>query len=378
MRSVLFICDYAAPFEGGFITSLIRLSDELKNKGYQLTYIFPREISYISKLRSKGEVLIIESFAGKKMDVKLLSKAFNLVKQKNIDIIHTNFGLATFLAGTIIASILRIKHVAHVRSISVNIEKGTGFKRRLKKIFFSGLHYLSKNKYIAISNEIKTKLIENQGYPSSSITVVFNAVENNNEISGPLIGTLPDIPDHKFIVGMVSHFSPYKDHQTLVLAAEELVKVHKDLYFICVGGELLKSKISYRDIVMNMVNKKGLMDYFTFTGELKNTAQIIKKFNVGCLISHKEGFGNAAAEYMLYSKPVIATNTGGLKDLIDDGRSGFLIQPGDFRALSYKIDYLYSHQETAKEMGCNGFERVTTHFNMNKFIQGVLKVYEGV
>lgn len=91
-----------------------------------------------------------------------------------------------------------------------------------------------------------------------------------------------------------------------------------------------------------------------------------------------EGFGLVFLEANLFKVPVIGASSGGIKEAIINGKSGFLIEPNDIHGLIEKINFLYNNQEIKTEMGEYGQKRVITNFNWEELIQKYFKLFNEI
>ncbi|MBK7377404.1 MAG: glycosyltransferase [Ignavibacteriales bacterium] len=234
--NILYINDFAPSFPGSFFESLDALSSRLKKDNHNLYYIFPLEREYIKRLDELGVVYYCPTFMGKKFDINLFKLTYRVCKKENIDIIHTNFGFGGFFAATILSGILKIKHIAHERSLSSNLDSGYNIriKRFRAKVLFGVLNFLGDTSYIAISNEIKENLINQIEIDKNKIIIIPNAVisnRQNGEKKNLEYSTVKKIALTKKIIGMVAHFGPHKDHKILVDVAAMVIKKPRMSYF---------------------------------------------------------------------------------------------------------------------------------------------------
>ncbi|MDQ7799468.1 MAG: glycosyltransferase [Candidatus Edwardsbacteria bacterium] len=172
------------------------------------------------------------------------------------------------------------------------------------------------------------------------------------------------------VVGMVATFSEYKDYETYLNAAQQLVKSRKDVTFVAVGGgpclEKMKQLVSpiYQDRVI-------------FTGQRRDVEPLINIFDIGVLCSTKlgEGISNSIMEYMALNKPCIASDVGGTPELVVDGETGILVDCGDAEQLAQKIEYLLDNPVVAKQMGLAGRKRLNDQFNLEKMVSNYIDLY---
>lgn len=89
-----------------------------------------------------------------------------------------------------------------------------------------------------------------------------------------------------------------------------------------------------------------------------------------------EGFPNAVAQAMAFGKPVVATRIGAMPEIVEDGKTGLLFDPGNSEELAAKIDLLYNRPETCREMGKAGREKARTEYSEEKFYSRLMMIYE--
>ena len=88
-----------------------------------------------------------------------------------------------------------------------------------------------------------------------------------------------------------------------------------------------------------------------------------------------EGFPGVLIEAMRHGKPVICSNIGGLSEIVEDGKTGLLFEPGNSKDLAEKINYLYAKPELCKEMGQAGRRKVLDEYSPRKYYEQLMTVY---
>jgi len=102
------------------------------------------------------------------------------------------------------------------------------------------------------------------------------------------------------------------------------------------------------------------------------------KASVVIIPSVFEGFGLSAVEAMACGTPIIATDVDALRDVVEDGKNGLLVQYNNVEALSEKIIYLLKNKDEQSKFSINGKKRVKNVYNWNKISRDILRVYEDV
>jgi len=173
------------------------------------------------------------------------------------------------------------------------------------------------------------------------------------------------------IIGMTASFSDKKDYETFVCAGKNILKKRKDVIFLAIGDGPNFAKVK------NSVEDEYLSN-FRFLGKQDDVESIVNIFDVGVLATFTEGISNAIMEYMIFGKPVIATNGGGTKELVVNKENGFLIGEQNVDQLSEKIEYLLDNPDIAKTMGENGKKRIEQYFSMDAMVTKTLELYRVV
>ena len=145
-----------------------------------------------------------------------------------------------------------------------------------------------------------------------------------------------------------------------LLTLTKVMKELPDVTFYFAGDGFYKDKIIPR--LKNFEN-------FVWLGSLEYPVEV-KKFlseiDVYLLLSGMEGLGQTIIEALLMEKPVIATNIGGIPELIEDGKTGFLIETGNHEDLIKKINHVFDQPVIANNMGSKGKKIIKENFNWDK------------
>jgi len=124
--------------------------------------------------------------------------------------------------------------------------------------------------------------------------------------------------------------------------------------------------------------KRGLKDRVVFTGFYDDPLSLVGAMDVFALPSEKEGLPRVVLEAMLMERPVVASRIPGVDEVVVDGKTGLLVEPGDHRALADALKGLFDSPEKRTAMGREGRERVETGFSMEGYVTGVERVFAGV
>lgn len=187
-------------------------------------------------------------------------------------------------------------------------------------------------------------------------------------------GIPPDAP----VIGVIGNVKEWKGQETIVRATAALCRSHPELRCVLVGGtspvdqwylDRLKSLCRQLDIEKNVV----------FTGFQPNPIDYMRLMDVVAHTStDPEPFGIVLLESMLVAKPLVSTTIGGPAEIVVNGVTGLLVEPGAPDKLADAVDTLLRNPDAAAEMGRNGRARLESEFALERTVSKTTAVYERV
>jgi len=176
-----------------------------------------------------------------------------------------------------------------------------------------------------------------------------------------------------YVIGMVAAFSNKKDYSTFLTSAKMILSKRRDVCFLLIGDGPNRNK--YEQTVSD-----ELRSYIRFLGKMEAVEKLVSIFTVGVLTSNTngEGISNSIMEYMALSKPVVATDCRGNRELTEDGKTAFLIPEGDAKVLNNYLTLLLDDSILAKKMGDAGKLRLKTEFSLEKLTNRHIELYNEI
>lgn len=174
------------------------------------------------------------------------------------------------------------------------------------------------------------------------------------------------------IVGLVGRIVEGKGHKEFILSAKEILKIEPSVKFVIVGDSKGESD-GYFQAVKRLVRENKLNENFIFTGWRDDVRNIILDLDilVQASTTFPEGLPNILLEAMALKKPIVATNIPGASEIVEDGKTGFLVPPGDTDAISSKIIYLLNHPDVGRVMGEKGLEKAEEKFDIKANVEKI-------
>jgi glycosyltransferase involved in cell wall biosynthesis len=248
--------------------------------------------------------------------------------------------------------------------------------------FFSKLTALFYDKIISVSEYDREIAIKNKIAPANKLIAIHNGIDIENlsflskeQAQKRLLGRTSPL-----VIGTIAEWTKNKGLFYLLEAVKQLFRGRtpkflgvgplNNLDVILIGsGENPDKEKMYRFIKKHQFKNIHLIEF------IPEAASYLKAFDVFVLPSIKEGLPYTILEAMLAEIPIIATEVGGIPEMIENKVNGLLIQPKNSQQLAEKINYLINNPEKARSMVQQARKKVITEFNLEKMVQKTKKVY---
>ncbi len=148
-------------------------------------------------------------------------------------------------------------------------------------------------------------------------------------------------------------------------AAPSLLQKHPNLHFL-LAGEETRGEEGFKAELINLVDSLRLSSAVQFLPFTKDVPRLLSGIDIVCLTSLSETYGLITLEAMAMQKPVVATNAGGVPEIVEEGVTGLLVPPSDPNELAHAIDMILSHPEEARTMALAASSAVQNRFDEKK------------
>lgn len=297
-----------------------------------------------------------------------------MVIRNRIDLVHINFmGLTN--PALIGVYLTRAKIIFTEHASGLPLQRGP-----LKQILSRGIHAVISRrvaKYIGVSDYVRQRFRLVHHVSDDKTVTIYNGI--NLERFSPRDQSDArkelGLPLNRSIICSVAMLIPEKGIQHFVKAVELLVHKYdiKDLLVVLVGEGY------YRDELEKLVNDLQLSDYVLFLGRRSDVQVVVAAADVVVVPSvWEEAFGLIIAEAMASARPVVASNIGGIPELIDDGITGKMVKPGDSYELARTVYNLLIDITDREQMGNAGLGKARRKFDLSRQVEKLAGIYEAV
>jgi len=302
-------------------------------------------------------------------DLKSIINIYKIIKTERPNIVYTHSSKAGGL-GRIPAKLLGCKSVYNPHGWAFDMNMSNE-KRMLFK-YIEKYSSLITDKIVAISPYERDVAIKNNITSENKINIIENAIdlENSDPVDKNIIIKNLEWRETDIIIGMVARISNQKSPETFIDIAEKLNKKIPGCRFVLVGdGEK-------RSVIEELIRKKGLEDKFFITGWIDNVEDYINIFDVALLTSKWEGFGLVIPEYMACKKPVVASNIGGITNIIDHYETGFLVDDLNVDKFVEYISIVLFDENIRKKIINNAYIKVKSKYDFKRVIYQHLDMFD--
>ncbi len=304
-------------------------------------------------------------------DAVALTKMVRLVRRIRPHVVHTHTAKAGFL-GRVAARAAGVPVVLHTYHGHVLSGYYGGLRTTGLRLMERGLARLT-DRLITVSDRVRDDLVAFGVASAERFTVVplgldlapmFEAHLHRGILRREL-----DIPDEVPVIGIVGRLFPVKNHTLFLDAAAQVAERVPSARFLVVGDGPLRGELEQR------AGQPDLAGRVIFTGWRHDLPVIYAGLDMLVVSSVNEGTPVSAIEAMAAGCPVVATRVGGLPDLVDHGRTGWLVPPGEARALSEAVASMLGDQTRVDALREAARDDVERRFLASRLVDDVERLY---
>jgi len=285
-----------------------------------------------------------------------------LIRKRGIDIIHSHTRVTHFLS----ALVSRVTGVAYV-------------------ITYHGFYQLNAarrifpcigRKVISISDQVTAHLLEDVGVVPEKVVTIRNGIDLDQ--FRPASPAARERRRREFschekkVVGVIARLADVKGHCFLIDAIDMIRERIPDVLLMIVGTGKEEQRLK------EQVRQGGLDGYVRFFPVTNPSAKFLEALDCSVLPSLDEGLGMSIMEAQAMGLPVVASRVGGILSLIEDGRTGLLVAPGNARELSAAISRVLGDPDWAKSLGAAAFKKARCEYGADIMAKKIAAVYQMV
>ena len=285
------------------------------------------------------------------------------LKEKRIDVVQC-FDFYSNVFAIPLARLARVRVILGARREEVATK--TPFQQRAQR-----WSYRLATGVVANAEAMKEQVLKNEGLDPRKVWIIHNGLNlsrfDQHAANRDLQRTTKPL---MLTIAVIANLRPEKGHGIFLSAAQELRNRCGQVRFVIAGDGPMRNDLN------KTIQMLGLSDCVQMLGAVKDVPALLRSVDIAVLPSLKnEGFPNAVMEAMAASLPVVATDTGGTRELVVDGYTGFVVPAGESAALAEPLFRLCNDSELRRKMGEAGRLRIAQFFSTEKMVSRFEDLY---
>ncbi|MBX3439155.1 MAG: glycosyltransferase [Planctomycetaceae bacterium] len=281
------------------------------------------------------------------------------LREHSVDLVHTHNTYAHFY-GALAARMAGVPVV-------MNTQHGRGCGPTWRHRLQFRIANLGTRRIVGVSDDSAALCQREDRWAARRVIRIWNGIdvdrfdfqERTPDSGGPMLTAIS-----------VARLSPEKDFATLLHAITEVVQSFPEFRLQIVGNG------TERDGLQRLADQLGLAQHVSFLGERHDVAALLKKAAFFVSSSRTEGVSLTLLEAAAVGLPIVTTSVGGNPEVVEDGRTGFLVPPQQPSTLARAIIRMCHSRDHWAEMGRNGRRRVEKHFEIGRMVREYEALYE--
>ncbi len=289
--------------------------------------------------------------------IKIVPRLVEIIKKENIEIVHARSRVPAWVA-----------YFACRRTNAVYISTCHGYYTRHMFSFVMGW----AKRVIVLSNVIARHMIDDFKVPYERIRLIPRSVDLEK-----FKYIRPDTKrKDEFNIGIIGRITPLKGHLYFIKAMARVARIVPKIK-IWIVGDAPSSREAYKEQLQVLVRRLGLTHCTEFLGTQRDIPAILVHLDLVVLATTThEAFGRVVVEAQAAGVPVVATEVGGVVDIIENGKNGLLVPPADPSSMAEAVIKIFKDKELARSIAECAYEKVKKEYNVELMVKNTIEVYK--
>jgi glycosyltransferase involved in cell wall biosynthesis len=298
-----------------------------------------------------------------RLDLSAFRPLIRLLRERRVEILHSHkFGSNVW--GTAIGRVVRVPVlIAHEQTWSY---RGKAHRRLID--FLIGR---AASAFVAVSTADRERMISVERVPPEKVVVIPNAYIPRPRSPGPDLRAELGIASATPLIGTVAMMRPQKALGVLIQAFAAIAAREEHARLVLGGDGPCRAELE------GQVRAAGLADRVHFIGLQEDVGRVLEALDVAAISSEFEGTPLFVLECMAHGAPLVATDVGGIPDLVEDRRTALLVPPGDPDALAGALGSLLADPDARRELS-EAARRRSAEFTIDRISERFEELYDSL
>lgn len=330
----------------------------MAERGHRVILATRSHAKLAAKSRAAGIEVIELPFAGK-FDLRTILPLARRIRQDNIEIVSTHSGTDSWVG----AFAARLGKATLVRTRHLNIP--------LRRHWYNFVHFMAR-RIVSCGETMRRNLIDNCGFPAGQIVSIPTGIDFPAfvaQCSRASTRQQLGLNESAFVVLMVGVIRAVKRHEVALRAFAQFLPSCPDAVLLLAGeGPMMGD-------MQKLAAELGIENSVRFLGHREDVPDLFGTADCALLTSRSEGVPQAVTQGLGCGLPTIATRVGGVPELIEDGKTGILVEAGDVEAIAAALRKFVADPAFARQLGDAGQAHVFQHFSREAMLDATEKLY---
>jgi D-inositol-3-phosphate glycosyltransferase len=362
-RNIAFVC-FSSSF-GGLELSMLRLASEFNKRMADCLIIVQPDTSLAQSAKQydlKAELLKTRWKYG---DVSASIRLASILRTHHIEIV--------VLMQSKDMSIITVAHLLYPSAKLVFYQE-MQFGINKRDILHTWM-YSHLSLWITLTKKMKREILEHTRMPQEQISVIpigtdinrFDPSFYNKKTTRKQFG----IPQKKIVIGVLGRLDPQKGQESFIQAIPILLEHQTNLHFVIAGDET-EGQHGFKKTLEDLSLQLGVRNYIQFLPFTNAVPEFMSAIDIFVLPSYAETFGFVLVEALAMGKAIVATDSGGVPEIITDGSTGLLVTPGDEQELAMALLRFLKNQRLRSSFSSKARTDALKRFNVARCVDQLI------
>lgn len=250
-----------------------------------------------------------------------------------------------------------------------------------KRDLFHSWTFSALSLWVTLTQSMKDHVLSFTKMPGEKVSIVPLGIDihqfNPQQFKKEDARSAFDLPQGKKIIGVLGRLDPGKGQETAIRAIAEIVKHYADIVLVIAGDETA-GEPGYKAYLETLCRTLHIEQYVRFLPFTEDVPRFLSALDVFTLPSYGETFGLVVIEAMAMGKTIIATNAGGVPEIISDGHTGLLIEPRNIDACVSAIKQILDNKDLALSLGQTARKDALKRFSMDSCVNALMDLLKNL
>lgn len=365
-RRILKVCTSRS--WGGMEMSMTVTADRMRARGHEVLPVCYPNSPIHERLKKLDFDPLLFDLWGKFHPFKAWTLS-RIINRAEVDLVHTDYSRDLFTL---------VPALKMARPTPLVLHKHVGTKNP-KNLPVHPILYGRVDCAIGISEVIARNLLETHPLRPDQVRLIHHGIDLERfrpaEDRRRAVRAELGMGEDGLLVGIVGRLQKHKGHLEFLEVARRILPAHPAARFVIVG-EATRGEDEEANEILDRLNGAGLGDRLILTGYREDVPDLLGAMDVFLFPTHAEAFGLVIVEAMAMGVPVVSSNCDGVPDIVQEGRTGYLVDPTDVEALAAAVEGLLADPGRRRDFGAAGRRRAVEAFGLDLMCKKMEDLYE--